>query len=581
MKQTVSGIEPGQRRLNGPQTTGRTYRNLSEPKYEFVLDEDVGALMRDGIELMVDVYRPTTAGRYPVLIAASPYARQVQNSGAPLGFIEAGQSDFFVPRGYVHICANLRGTGGSGGTYTFSDHQEREDLYDLVEWAAAQEWSDGNVGMVGISYFAGTQLAAAVECPPHLKAIMPIAGTYDFYESSRHHGLGSTGFLTPFLAMIGMTTAPSKDKLYRSKLMETVASILRTPVVHDRFERFNGEALIAGLNVLLKIPHPTTPWDDIWRDALVEHPYKDAWWDDRDLYPLLSKVNIPVYLGCDRDNVSLHLPHTFWAWDRLKHNPNVRMALLGDHGLAWPWESLHIEALAWFDHWLKGQDTGIMEGSPIRYIVEGDPNWRTSDVWPLAEPKHRPFALSADGVLTGSDRGGSRRMMILGTGMGRQRSSETDPPDTLLWDSAALTQDLDIAGEMELKLDAVCSAPDVAWILCLQDVDPEGKTTNISQGYLRAGLREVDEAASRVGAPWLPCRHFQAVPVGEKVSYRIPIVPNFWRFKAGHKLRLLLTNDDQDKKKPAIAGFRHDGVGLNCISDIMASSRLLLPILGG
>ena len=71
-----------------------------------------------------------------------------------MGFIEAGQSDFFVPRGYVHVVANVRGTGGSGGTFGFFDGQERRDMHDLVQWAGQQPWSDGNVGMIGISYFA-------------------------------------------------------------------------------------------------------------------------------------------------------------------------------------------------------------------------------------------------------------------------------------------------------------------------------------------------------------------------------------------------------------------------------------------
>ena len=170
-----SGIEPGQRRLNGPQTTGREYRNLSHPIHNMVRDDDVAVPMRDGINLFADVHRPGEPGRYPVLVAASPYPRQIQNLGAPAGFIEAGASDFFVPRGYVHVIANCRGTSGSGGTFGFFDGQERRDMHDLVEWAAEQPWSDGNVGMIGISYFAGTQMEAAVERPPHLKAIMPIA----------------------------------------------------------------------------------------------------------------------------------------------------------------------------------------------------------------------------------------------------------------------------------------------------------------------------------------------------------------------------------------------------------------------
>ncbi|WP_315386009.1 CocE/NonD family hydrolase [uncultured Stenotrophomonas sp.] len=578
MNLSASGIDPGQRQLNGPQTTGRTYRNLSQPTHEVVREDDVPATVRDGTDLMVDVYRPSTPGRYPVLIAASPYARQLQNSGAPLGFIEAGQSDFFVPRGYVHVIANLRGTGGSGGTYTFSDSQERRDLYDLVEWAAAQPWSDGNIGMVGISYFAGTQMAAAVEQPPHLKAIMPIAGTYDFYESCTHHGLGSTGFLTPFLAMIGMTSTKG-DNVFRSRLVQAASKALRMPAVHKRFEHFNGEAMIAGLKVLLNLPHPSYPWDDLWRAALVEHPYKDAWWDDRDILPLLDRVTIPTYLGCDWGNVSLHLPHTFWALDRLTSSPHVQVAMMGEFGLSWPWESLHVEALAWFDHWLKGQDTGILEGPRVRYILEGDPEWRASDTWPPAQTVHSALRLGADGVMGGEGSEGARRMMTLGTGMNRIRPSETDPPDRLVWNTPPLTHDLDMAGDIELKLDAACSAPDVAWIVCLQDVDATGNVVNVTQGYLRAGLREVDERASRIGAPWLPCRNYDAVPVGERVSYRIPIVPNAYRFKAGHTIRLFLTNDDQDKEKPAIAQFRHDGIGLNCISDIFSSSELLIPAL--
>lgn len=175
-KVSASGVEPRRRQLNGPQTTGRGYRNLSRPQYTIIQEDDVAVPMRDGVNLLADVLRPSEPGRYPVLIAASPYPRQIQNTGAPLGIVEAGQSDFFVPRGYVHVIANCRGTSGSGGAFGFFDGQERRDMHDLVEWAAVQPWSDGNVGMVGISYFAMSQMEAAVEKPPHLKAIMPIAG---------------------------------------------------------------------------------------------------------------------------------------------------------------------------------------------------------------------------------------------------------------------------------------------------------------------------------------------------------------------------------------------------------------------
>jgi predicted acyl esterase len=114
----------------------------------------------------------------------------------------------------------------------------------------------------------------------------------------------------------------------------------------------------------------------------------------------------------------------------------------------------------------------------------------------------------------------------------------------------------------------------------LQDVDENANAINITSGYLRAGLRAVDEPASKPSAPFLPCRIFEAVPIGQKVSYRIPLVPNARRFRAGHKLRLYLTSDDQDADKPAPLEFRYASIGTSSINTIFSSSRLLLPILG-
>jgi predicted acyl esterase len=579
MEIKASGIEPGQRYLNGPQTTGREYRNLSQPTHAVAEDDDVAVPMRDGVTLLTDVHRPAHPGRYPVLIAASPYPRQIQNIGAPAGFIEAGASDFFVPRGYVHIISNCRGTGGSGGTFGFFDSQERHDMYDLVEWAAEQPWSDGNVGMVGISYFAGTQMEAAVERPPHLKAIMPIAGTFDLYESATHHGLVSSSFLTPFLFMIGMTSSHT-NKLWRSKLIDAVRTILLTPGIHKKFEMANGEAAIAGLKMLLNLHHDPHPWDDLWRAIAAEHPFRDAWWEDRNLLPLLDRVEVPVYMGCDWQNVPLHLPHTFKAYQRLTNSRHLRVAMMGERGLAWPWESLHIEALAWFDHWLKGQDTGILEGPRFRYVIPEAAGWQTTDTWPLPEAVSHAYALRADGALSEEEGGfGSKTYMNLAGGLNRPRPSETDPPSFLQWTTAPLIGDLDCVGPIELQLDAACTAPDTAFIAVLQDIDEEENAVDFTSGYLRAGLREVNEAASKPGIPVLPCVSFKPVPIGERVTYRIPIVPNARRFRAGHRLRLWLTTDDQNTATPAQFEFRHASIGTSSYNTVFSSSRLLLPEL--
>ena len=566
------------RQLNGPQTTGRDYRQLSEPEFDMRHDNNVAITMRDGTALMADVHRPDAGGRFPALIAASPYPRQIQDLGAPMGFIEAGATDFWVPRGYVHVIANLRGTGDSEGEYGFFDAQERLDMYDLVEWAAAQPWCDGNVGMIGISYFAMTQLEAAVERPPHLKAIFPLAVTADLYEGAVHHGLLSSGFVTPFLSMIGLTSDRS-DEFWRSLPVQLARKVLHAPPLHRKFATMNGEASLVVMRQLLKLPHDPHPWDQLWLNAAVKHPLRDEWWDERDLTPLLDRIDIPVYLGCDWENVPLHLPSTFLAWKALADNPNVRMGMLDRYGLTWPWESLHTEALAWFDHWLKGRDTGIVDGDPVRYALPGSDEWHSAESWP-PRGTHRELALRADGTLA-DDEGepGAREYMVLGAGLNRANPSPIDPPSTLMWTSDPLEEALDMVGDIELRLVAAATASDTAWIAMLQDVSPDETVTDITAGWLRASLREVDEAASFSGGPVLPCRRAQAVPIGEDVEYRIPLVPNARRFKTGHRIRLILASDDQDPSAPVIMNFRHASVGTSSLNTVRSSSRLLLPVV--
>jgi predicted acyl esterase len=105
------------------------------------------------------------------------------------------------------------------------------------------------------------------------------------------------------------------------------------------------------------------------------------------------------------------------------------------------------------------------------------------------------------------------------------------------------------------------------------------KVADVTAGYLRAGLRKVDEAPSKPGSPVLSCRILEAVPIGETVRYRIPLVPSARRFKAGHKVRLYLTTDDQGEDNPALLMFRHASIGTSSLSTILSSSRLLLPVL--
>jgi predicted acyl esterase len=128
-------------------------------------------------------------------------------------------------------------------------------------------------------------------------------------------------------------------------------------------------------------------------------------------------------------------------------------------------------------------------------------------------------------------------------------------------------------------MDAVSTAPDTAFIATLQDVDATGGAQIITSGYLRAGLRTVDESASKPGAPVLPCTTFEAVPVAVTTHYRVPLVPNAHRFASGHRIRLHLTSDDQGEDKPAALLFRHASIGTSSLNTVLSTSKLLVNVL--
>ncbi|MBV9922318.1 MAG: CocE/NonD family hydrolase, partial [Pseudonocardia sp.] len=419
----------------------------------------------------------------------------------------------------------------------------------------------GQVGMIGISYYAMTQLAAAVERPPHLKAILPMHLTTAMYDAAWHNGLYSSGFVTSWLSALGIVSRG--DRIFRNPLLRLLRRVLLQPVIHRRFATFNGEAALTGLKLVHRLPRPEHPWDDLMRACADEHPTRDAWWDDRDLVPLLSRVDIPVYLGSDWPNVPMHLSGTFDAWDGLFDNPNVRMALLGEHGLPWPWESMHVEALAWFDQWLKGRDTGIMDGAPIRYVVPGAEGWRTAEQWP-PKAELTELRLTADGTLGNGGSAGARRY---DSATGR-----------LTWTSIPLDGDLDVVGHGEVALIATTTATDTGWIVLLEDVGPDGTATPVTQGWLRAALREVDEEASVPGRPALPLRNAVPVPPGEAVDYRIPLVATARRFAAGHRIRLTVTSNDTLPGSRPMLGFTHTSIEPAATNTVHADSRLLLPI---
>src|SRR5437868_12191402 len=150
-------IQPYQR-LTGEQLAGWTPKKTTSPIYEVLCEPDCAIPLPDGTVLRGDLYRPKADGTFPVLLAWSPYTKELQNTGLPLPINEVGVTTYIVSRGYCHLIVNARGTGKSDGERVESfSPSEQKDVADVIEWAACQPWCDGNVGMIGMSYFTVIQ----------------------------------------------------------------------------------------------------------------------------------------------------------------------------------------------------------------------------------------------------------------------------------------------------------------------------------------------------------------------------------------------------------------------------------------
>jgi predicted acyl esterase len=536
-------------RLNGPQTTGRSFRNLSEPEHTTTEQLDVPIQTRDGTRLLADVFRPSAPGRFPALVAFSAYPRQLQGSGAPMGFVEAGATGFWVARGYAHIIVNARGTGGSGGTYTLMDATERADIHDAIEWAAAQPWCDGRVGMIGVSYFGMVQLMAAVERPPSLRAVMPFAAATSLHQAVYHGGILSDLFLGSWLAAVAMLS--TRAGALRSRPAEGVWRVLNLPAVHRRFEHFGGEAAIASLGKLMRLPYDPHPWQDIYEQAVLA-PRPDApFWRDRDSLPLLDPSGVPMHLGSALDNVPLHLSGAHEAWRALGGAAPHRLSLLGSDGLSWPWESMHVEALAWYDHWLKDRDTGTLDGPPVRLRPFGCDEYRALEQWPPPPSERRALHLRADARLAATAGEGGREYLFLPPALSRTPNApEPLRPTALTWDTDPARDAYEVLGAPVLHLDATSTTADVDWIAKLSVLDTAGAEHDITQGWLR------DHEPSRA---------------------TIDLVATAVRVRAGERLRLTLTSDDRAPGR-AMLGFIHLPLGTPSIQRVGAGSVLELPV---
>src|SRR5262245_23938017 len=181
-----------------------TQWSTSERKYDVLVVPGIKVAMPDGTLLDGNIYRPASSDRFPVILGAHAYNKDLQSPPMrPVGFtpmrgyMESGDSTFYARRGYVHAVFNVRGSGKSGGYYQLMGPLEVQDVCTLIDWLAAQSWSTGDIGMLGVSYFARLAKAVAAIGPKPLKAIFsPFAGTDDYRHRCYHGGILAHGFIS-------------------------------------------------------------------------------------------------------------------------------------------------------------------------------------------------------------------------------------------------------------------------------------------------------------------------------------------------------------------------------------------------
>jgi len=515
------------------------------------LDENVYVTMRDGVKIAVDVYRPEAEGRYPGLLSTSAYIKDLQQQPPELSHsIEAGATRFFVPKGYVHVIAQVRGSGLSQGQFNWYDSTEQRDGYELVEWIAQQPWCNGNVGMVGDSYFARTQWLIAAQKPPHLKCIAPFDAGTDEYRDTRHEGgLIRSGWLCAWG-------------------FDTILQCLWPGPVDGKLPPAN-----------LFLNYGNNPDDG---------PY---YWE-RSGWTKLDDIEVPV-LSIAVAQGRGHSRGQLWAYPRTK-TPKKLIVVppLGFFSNVFLIRSKPIneQILRWFDYWLKGIDTGIMSEPPVAICDSVTREWRYENEYPLARTKWTKFYLrsSPTGPATKPPYG----LVSVEPPKNEEPDSYTTPESldllatgkpVLAYTTPPLEEDLRVWGPLSAVLYGSSTTLDTAWFVKLGDVGPDDQVTLLTQGHLKASYREVDESNSRPGQPFHPFQN-PALPEPNKIyDYQIEMLPIFYTFKKGHKIWIQIASNDFDYHTRLHTVYTYEMLPVPAKNTVYHNSthpsHLLLPII--
>jgi putative CocE/NonD family hydrolase len=551
------------------------------------LVHNLRARMRDGVELAVDLVRPDLEGRFPVVLVRTPYDKTVARARTEAQFRKLAE------RGYIVAVNDCRGRFNSDGEF-FPYMHEADDGHDTVEWVAAQDWCDGNVGMLGGSYVGQTQWYAACRVPPHLKAIVPIVSP----PSSlwRNEPLLNGTILvqmSEWMVAMGMRSwqvADFSDTIFKEQ--------------QDYFEALPLDSIPAAAGFECEwwhemLRHPT--YDDFWKGGSYDNYSKmnvpalniTGWWD-------MNFPGAPLNFEAMRKEAAGQEGRTgqklvIGGWPHWVNRTRRLSGLdFGEHAVI----ELDDYIIRFFDRWLKGKPNNIEHEKPVYVFVIGANEWWAEDDWPLPGTEYVPFhfhsagganTLNGDGSLTRekpasaepADRyaydpiNTARVFWNLHEGPIDDRVVSTRP-DVLCYTSEPLTEPLDVVGWVSCELYAASSALDTDWHVRLVDVHPDGASHFLCRGAMRARFRESLEKPKLL-EPGKPTRfEFTMDAIGV-------------RFLPGHRIRVEVTSSwfteyDRNLNTGAENPF-HDSHAVVANQTVFhepgMESRVILPVVHG
>jgi uncharacterized protein len=507
---------------------------ISQPLLGIKTEKNVFVGMRDGIKLAVNIHRPDRAGKFPALLALGGYGKELQECLIPPqplyksavwdGNIEAGDSTEIVPRGYVHVIADARGTGDSEGEYFGGfTNQESQDGYDLVEWIAQQPWCNGNVGMIGYSYYGISQLKTATFQPPHLKAIAPGHISSDIYRDSYSGGVlalflyacwygrhGTSGFAPKNAVSEMIRTLPPEE------LKRRIQELLDDPDIKNYPNLFH----------LLNYPYKNPFFIDIMLNPL-DGPY----WRERSLYPFYDRIKTPTLVI----GKVAHDSGAFWeVFNNINAPKKILVKPRGSEERPWR-EDVEL-LIRWYDHWLKGNNTGIMDGPPIKMYVMGANQYRNEQKWPLSGIDFTPCYLRRwEGLSFAPELYQPEPDCFL-----QQPLHLSNKRDSVKYLSPPMPESMEVIGPCSVHFFASIDQYDDNWIVSLADVAPGGIETGLGKSYLKASHRAVDTAKSAPGAPYHPHTSREPVIPGKIYEYSLSLGVLCNVFLPGHRIKLTI-----------------------------------------